>query len=427
MKGLRKQHASFFLLKILTISLLVSLNTKAQSYSQIIFDENQSQNFGSANLITLHKALYLFEDKHLRDTLFKENNFIKKTGGFGYRMAKLLLLDAQIDCFTALLQHEVFGHGARYREYGYKGNSFNLNLYFPFGDGSGFAQRGVLRPGYKSPTYQENISIAIGGVDAEMLLANNITNQMLLDDTLHYRQGLLYLISQNNGLLYLWSTRLENPAKIKSNNDMVAYINDMNFFYAKPNTEKYNLNTLSNQSLISFANPIQIYSALSILYTYGIKGQKQLSKIPMIKLGNVRYLPAFNYSLTPFGSQYHFINYVRFKSMLLNADFMLGDNAFNNFYGISLKGFNLINKKRITLNFHLDIWNQPNLELDNYSKPTGANQTGGACKVDIMLRPFSKQNKLGLFVQTGYKTKGYITGEALAESFILRYGISLHL
>lgn len=396
-----------------------------QSYSTVIFDEHQSQNFGASNLTTLHKALYQFEDKHIRDTLFKENNFIRKTGGFGYRMAKLLLLDAQIDCFTALLQHEVFGHGARYRELGYTGNSFNLNLYFPFGDGSGFAQRGVLQPGYKYPTYQENIAISIGGADAEMLLANNLTNQMLLDDTIHYRQGLLYLISQNNGLLYLWNTRLENPTKIKPNNDMIAYISNMNFFYIKPNTERYNLNTLSNQNLISFANPIQIYSAFSILYTYGIKGQKQL-KIPMIRLGNVRYLPAFNYSLTPFGSQYHFINYVRYKSMLFNADFMLGDNTFNSFYGISLKGFNLINKKRITINFHLDVWNQPNLVLDNYLKPTGANQTGGSCKVDVMLRPFIRQNKLGLFVQAGYKTKGYISGEALAESLILRYGISLH-
>jgi len=407
--------------------MIVSPNSKAQSYSTIIFDEHQSQNFGSSNLITLHKVVYQFEDKHIRDTLFKENNFIKKTGGFGYRMAKLLLLDAQIDCFTALLQHEVFGHGARYRELGYNENSFNLNLYFPFGDGSGFAQRGVLQSGYKSPTYQENISIAIGGVDAEMLLANNLTNQMLLDDTLHYRQGLLYLISQNNGLLYLWKTRLESPTKIKSDNDMAAYINDMNFFYAKPNGGTYNLNTLSNQSLISFANPIQLYSAFSILYSYGIKGQKQLKKIPMIKLGNVRYLPAFNYSLTPFGSQYHFMNYVRYKSMLFNADFMLGNNTFNNFYGVSVKGFNMVNKERITLNFHIDFWNQPNLVLDTYLKPTGAYQAGGACKVDIMLRPFRRQNKIGLFVQTGYKTKGYITGEVLSEFFILRYGLSLHL
>lgn len=405
----------------------VSLNSKGQSYSQILFDKQQSQYFGSYNLITLHQALYSFEDKYIRDTLFKENNFLKKTAGFGYRLTKLLLLDAQVDGFIALSQHEVFGHGARFREFEYEKNSFNLNLYPPFGNGSGFAKYGTLKKGYKSPTPQEYMAINIGGVDGEMLLANNIASQILLDDTLHYRQGLLYVIAQNNLLLYLWHTRYTKPENISAGNDMVNYINGINYLYPHPVDQTYDVNKLSNQSLISFANPLQIYSAFSILYTYGIKGQKQLKKIPMIKFGKVRYLPAFNYSLTPFGSQYHFINYIRYKTMLFSGDFNIGDNTFNNFYGLSIKGFNIINKKRMTLNFHLDVWNQPDLELEKYSAPNPMNKIGEAFKMDLMLRPFDRQNRLGLFVQTGYKTKGYIIGEPLAESFILRYGISMHL
>jgi hypothetical protein len=429
--NIRKEHHCFSFIQrrtvILFLGMFISLGYKSQSYSQLIFDNRESQYFGAYNLTTIHKSLYLFEDKHVLDTLFRENNFIKKAGGFGYRMAKLLLLDAQIDCFVALSQHEVFGHGARYREFGYKGNSFNLNLYPPFGDGSGFAQRGILQAGYKSPTLQENIVMSIGGVDAEILLGNNITNQMLLDDTLHYRQGLLYLISQNNLLLYLWRTRYTSPANIKPGNDMISYINEINYLYPTSAGKKYDLNTLSDQGLISLANPLQIYSAFSILYSYGIRGKKQLKKIPMIKLGNVRYLPALNYSFTPFGSQYHFINYIRYKQILLNADFNMGEQTFTKFYGVSLKGYNIVNKKRITLNFHLDVWNQPELELTNYSQPTTLNKTGESFKVDIMFRPFIRQNKLGIFVQTGYKTKGYVSGEVLAESFILRYGIGLHL
>lgn len=430
MKHLIKQYWSSHLLKsylIVTLGMAISMNSAGQSSSQIIFDKQQSQYFGAYNLITLHKALYSFEDKHIRDTLFRENNFLKKTAGFSYRMAKLLLLDGQMDCFIALSQHEVFGHSARYREFGFENNSFELNLYPPFGNGSGFSQTGNIKKGYNSPTTQENMAMDIAGVNGEMLLAQNIASQILLDDTLHYRQGLLYFIAQNNLLLYLWSTRYTKPENISPGNDMVQYVNIINYFYPIPADKMYDVEKLSNQSLISFVNPLQIYSALSFLYTYAIKGQKQLKKIPMIKFGNIRYLPALNYSLTPFGSQYHFINYIRYKTMLFSGDFNLGDNTFNNFSGLSIKGYNIINKKRMSLNFHLDVWNQPDLELEIYSTPNSTNKIGEAFKMDLMLRPFDIKNRLGLFVQTGYKTKGYIMGEPLAEGFILRYGLSMHL
>ncbi|MFH0894151.1 MAG: hypothetical protein V2A54_06930 [Bacteroidota bacterium] len=427
---MKKQYWTSFLLRnilFMTLGMTVSLYSKGQSYSQIIFDKQQSQYFGSYNLITLHQVLYSFEDKNIRDTLFGENNFLKKTAGFGYRMTKLLLLDGQIDGFIALAQHEVFGHGARARELGYSDVLYNMHLLPPFGDGSGLTHWGAtLKTGYDMPTSQENIALHIGGVDCEMLLADNLTNQMLLNDTLHYRQGLFYLFAQNNLLLYLWGTRYTKPSNIKQGNDMVSYVNDLNNLYSNSLNNDYDVNKLSIQSLISFANPFQIYSAFSILYAYGIKGKKQL-KMPMIKFGSLRYLPAFNYSLTPFGSQYHFVNYIRYKNALLSGDFNIGDNTFNNFYGFSIKGFNIVNKKRIAINFHLDVWSQPDLELEKYSTPSTINKIGEAFKIDLTLRPFERKNKMGLFLQTGYKTKGYLMGEPLAESLILRYGLSLHL
>ena len=55
------------------------------------------------------------------------------------------------------------------------------------------------------------------------------------------------------------------------------------------------------------------------------------------------------------------------------------------------------------------------------------NKTGGILKMDFMIHPFNLQNNLGLYLQAGYKTLGYTIGEPLAETFILHYGISLHL
>ncbi len=430
MKGLKNKTLVLFILRFFTLFVTVLIFTsvlKGQSYSQFIFDKKQSEYFGANNLSSFHHGLYLFEDKYLPDTLLKRNRCWKKSINIGYRLVKFYFVDAQMDGFIALLQHEVFGHGARFREFGYQKNSYNLNLYPPFGSGGGFAQRGSLANGSKPPTYQENIAVNFSGVESEMLLAKNLTTEILLNDSLHYRQGLLYLISQNNQLLYLWYSRLSSKERNKAGNDMMNYIAGVNYYYGKPGTKGYDINLLSNQSLISFGNPIQLYSAFAIVYDYLIKGRKGMNKIPMIPLGKVGYLPAFNYSLTPFGSQYHFTNYLRYKRMLFNCDVGLGNNTFNDFYHISASAYNLINNRWITMNCSADFWNQPKLELESYGLHTSSNSPGGSCKVGLIVRPFKLLYKAGLYVEAGYKSKGYLPGEDLAETFILRYGFSLHL
>ncbi|MBU0488488.1 MAG: hypothetical protein KKA07_16115 [Bacteroidetes bacterium] len=138
-------------------------------------------------------------------------------------------------------------------------------------------------------------------------------------------------------------------------------------------------------------------------------------------------MPLLNFSLTPFGRRYHLVNYFRYQKILFSGDFNFGETTSNYFYGISLKCFNIINRERFTLNFHLDFWDQPRLELDSYQNPTAENNTGEALKVDFVFRPNSRKNSPGLFVQAGYKTKGYVMGEPLDETFILRYGLSMHL
>lgn len=430
---------------ITCIVLSIHITCKGQSHSQIAFDETRSEYIGAQNIITLHNALYSFEDKHIRDTLFNESMYPKrgiqswgkrerknildstnistysshKIGGFYYRMFKLLLVDAPIDWVLTVSQHEVFGHGARFREFGFEKNSFNVGIL------GGFARYGTLRDGYKSPTPQEYSAIHFSGVESTMLLANNITYRVLLNDTLHYREALLFLFSQNGLASYLRTTKTADS--IEPGDDMANYINRMNYLFSNSNSKSYTIKKLYNQRGVSYANPLQAYSAFSILYTYLFKGEKQMNKIPMIRFGNVRYLPALNYSLTPFGSQYHFVNYVRYKKMLFCGDFNLGDNTFNTFYGFSVRGFNVVNTKRITMNCHVDVWNQPELELEIYSSINPTNKIGQAFKIDFILRPFKGQNRVGLFLQTGYKTKGYIMGEVLAESAIFRIGLSKHL
>jgi hypothetical protein len=411
---------------ILFFDIVHSLGLNGQFYNQVIFDRQQSQFCGTSDLMTLHRAIYTVEDKYIHDTIRGEKNVARNAAGFGLRVTKLLLLDAQVDGLIALAQHEIFGHGARYREFGYRHNAYNLNLFPPFGDGSGYAQNGSLKKSFTYPTGQERISMTMGGGEAEILMANNLAFQMVLDDSVHYRQSELYLLSQNNLIFYLWTTRFTPKEKIISGNDMVNYMNRVNAQYGSTGGSSYDINLLSNQSLLSILNPLQIYSAVSIVYHYCVRCKKTISGPRMIKLGALRFLPALNYSFTPFGACYHFISYFKHGQRLFIGDVLFGEGTFLRFYGISLKGFNLVDTNWLTLNFHLDVWNQPVLDLENNSKSDYRNSVGQALGVDVLLRPSGKKSAPALFVHTGYKNKGYLIGESLAETFILRYGIAMH-
>lgn len=390
----------------------------AQSYSPLIYDASGSPYVGAYDLGFLHRGVYKLTDKLLPDSIGKA----KSVSSIGYRVGKLVLLDGPIDDFISLIQHEVFGHGARYREFGSHNNTYELNLSFPYGSGGGSAMSNYAIG--ERPTSQQELAVCFGGVEANRLLANHLTNQSLLDDSLHYRQGLLLFAAQNDLFKYLLGTRYVASVADMPGNDMVAYIKEINGLYSS--NSPYSTEKLYNQSLVSWINPMQLYSLVAVYYNYLIKGQKH-TKIPMIKFGDIRYLPALNYSLTPFGSQYHFVNYLRYKQMLFSADFTLGDNTFNNFYGMSLKGFNLIDSRVWGVNMHLDVWNQPELELASHKRPSSKNSMGGAFKTDVTYRPFNQKSKLGLFTQAGYKTKGYTLGESLDEGFILRFGLSCRL
>lgn len=424
MTKFRKENWNFTFFRsclIVIFGITVSSNAFTQSQFPLIYDNDQSHYFGAYNSIFVHKAIYSFQDNYIPDTLRREIRLSIKCVGFGYRMAKLFLLDFQEDFLFGLIQHEAFGHAARWREFGSKNNSVTVNLFFPFGDGSGSTQFGNVVGNF---TPHKNLALSIGGVEANMVLANTLCYNFLQSDSIHYRQALLYLISQNDQLLYIWSDRIKGQ-NTNGGGDMLGYVSNLNNLY-NPTQNPYTIEKLSIQSIVSVISPIQIYSAFTLFYSYGLMGKKYLSKIPMIRFGNVRYLPYLNYNLSPFGSEYLFCNAVKYKNKLLIADMGIGENTFNNFYRLRIKLFNLLKNNKVGMNLHVDAWNQPELELEPNANTKTENQIGGAVKIDFMLHPFQNKNNISLYTQLGYKTKGFIIGEPLAETFILRYGISFH-
>ena len=67
----------------------------------------------------------------LRDETKTKNKIL----GIGYRALRFGVTSFQIDVNTVLLQHEVFGHGSRMREFDYTNLEYSFNHLFPFNFG----------------------------------------------------------------------------------------------------------------------------------------------------------------------------------------------------------------------------------------------------------------------------------------------------
>ncbi len=99
-----------------------------QNPNILVWGEAYHVKSNAFNLITAHDALGEYKDRFLKKTYWNEKNWKGKTMGVGYRIAKSVLFDIQLDYLTYIIQHEVYGHGSRYREFGLRRNSYKENL-----------------------------------------------------------------------------------------------------------------------------------------------------------------------------------------------------------------------------------------------------------------------------------------------------------
>src|SRR4029079_810124 len=119
-----------------------------------------------------------------------------------YRLSKTVLLENMQDYLSALIQHEVFGHGARLRELGENDLTYHFRMLPPYGHGGGFTSW------ESSPrlTLDEDAVMRIGGMEAGGIMAEEIQNRVLAHKKLNYREAALYIAGRLANTRYALQT-----------------------------------------------------------------------------------------------------------------------------------------------------------------------------------------------------------------------------
>ena len=328
-----------------------------KTYLPLLFSPGLDMRSGVESITSIHKGITYFEDNLIGTKWFSESNILGKAGGISGRFAKYAFLDAPIDYFSIVFAHEFFGHGSRYREFNINNIHYSFDLPPPYGNGGGEASSYGALP----VSYQELLSIWSGGVEIQSGINRDLSLRWVSKNEMNYREASQYFWSFQILISYIQDTN-EDLFDGISDNDIRAYTRIINAqaVYTEPVNIKMSVKDLKTKMMINVVNPFLIYSLYSIIKTYLWDGN-QSNAVPMLKFGNVKYLPGLRAGFTPFGIEYHLDNYLRFKDMTSLIDLRYGDKTFyDGWGGVGILVQNIYNSRIIFSELFLSLMSVKN-------------------------------------------------------------------
>jgi hypothetical protein len=183
--------------------------TETQPYA-VVFDSYMTPAAGAEDLLALQHVLASVEDRWLPLKLGGESTRRGLAAGILYRTGKFIGLDVPQDHLLMVVAHEVFGHGARFRELGDGTIGYGFDAPIPYGSGDAFTRFSGRFP--VSPLAHLNVSAS--GIEAQHVLADGIAARSAARGRLHYREAWLYFESRITGMTYILSARFTVDAQV---------------------------------------------------------------------------------------------------------------------------------------------------------------------------------------------------------------------
>ncbi|MFI5201463.1 MAG: hypothetical protein ACHQNE_03670 [Candidatus Kapaibacterium sp.] len=386
----------------------------AQIIDPVVIDRNFSSIAAAQDLTSIDEFLNHYEQEFIPQQFSTEDGKASKLAGMLYRAAKFLLFEDIQDEFISLTEHEVFGHGARLREFGYDAATYELHLAPPYGTGDGFTSWDFFM------SHDQTTAVNIAGIEAQEILGDENRLRALERGAINYRETNLYFAGRLALTLYALQTKTSDLTAFNGN-DIAAYVNQLSGI-----NPHVSLNAIQSQSLLNLLDPMTLDWFYS-LYLYLYRGQIE-SNIPMFSIGAWRYVPGFRFALTPFGYEYYLESLFADSGKVFNVVASLGSADKGLSYSLGMQAHKPLSAGRFAFDWKLEVWRQPELDLSGHEIifpiPSTSNQWsfGGLISATAF---YNFAQSLSLMAEAGYKSRGFVEGEILDSGPILRAGIAL--
>lgn len=397
----------------------------ADARYQAIVDIDFSPYAGGEDILTFQHALVVGEDK-LVGRPPSWTNFVNGMGRF------LEMIPWGItNTYLMITQHEIFGHGYRLRDIG---PLYAKNIRYKY---KWYGAATYYKPTHRLTTSLQT-TIASGGVEGTAILANRLRLKWLASGHIDGREATLYTQSQQDITNYTLSMKILGPDH--EGHDISMYIYFLNATYrpyghlTKKQLEKW--------VLINYLDPFTYFAYIS-WFKFISSGTP--FNLPMIPIGDYKYMPSVRLGLAPFGPEYFLENFLVKDGKPIYFYIKGGSFAKNNYFGFGIEQPYLFHWKGFDIGYRLDAWRQPHVlfkkgelnaeqvfELKSqnepvpqlYSSSTLHKQSLGISLYAIIQKQI-KESHFYYFFEPGFKTKGFLPGEALRAAPIVRLGFSI--
>jgi hypothetical protein len=371
----------------------------------VLVDRDMSPAAGASASVAVGRMLARIENAVVPLRLFEERGRLRRTANRVFRAAKLTLFDAPQEDWLRVTTHEVFGHGGRLRELFNGPIGYSLPAPPPYGRGGGATFFQFDRP----PTVEEVLAVTVGGMEANRIVARRLTEDAITQGRWQYRDALRYFNAELDTISYV----LRTDDHEKEGHDVGDFIMIYNDVAAVEGEKLLNAQTLRREALVGFANPMIAYAFYSTFISYVTDG-RETSPVPMLHIGETRYLPMARFELTSFGTEWVIDNAIVRGGRFMDASLRIGRTIGARTWGGGLRATRLAAWNGWTFDGEAHLWHQP--------------EWGGAATVtaDHHVAELRRlRQSLGVVIQAGYKTGGFLAGERVHRGGALRVGVTL--
>jgi hypothetical protein len=334
---------------------------------------------------------------------------------FAFRVAKLGLVDLPLSSLTTVFLHEVFGHGARAREFG-ASVRYQFHLPFPYSvldDGQEFL--GLAIPSNRGTGRDDNISFIAAGIEANHLAAHLALRRSLLQGArLHAADAIFYLQKLNYTSSFM-SKRGTLP-RGPSSDDVEAYTAQL--------ADGANLTGLADRRALSLQlrtaylwnllDPHIYLSLYAIARSLGT-GERGV-KLPTVRVAGAEAWASLRFNLSPWGPEHYVGAITRLPSgLLVETSVRAASPGLYTSVGASVhvEQFAIqVGPRRVRAGIDVDIFSQPQY-VRGVQNVLERPQVGGLAVSTTVRAPLFG----GLFLmgKLGAKTPGYVQALPMRE------------
>ena len=378
---------------------------------------------GAQDILTTQHLIATEEDRWLPLKIGTESSRRGLALGISYRAGKFLFLDIPQDHFLMVVAHEIFGHGARFRELGDGQLTYGFDAPIPYGSGDAFTRFNGSFP--ISPL--ADLTASASGMEAQHSLADAIAERAVARGRLHYREGWLYFESRMTAVNYILSASPHSS----DGHDVASYLETFEKACIAP-CSPLTRNQVQRRSLIALADPLLYYSMYGLAVSY-IGNGSLTGPMPLFSIGSgIRVLPSAGYALAPYGGEWTIRTAIRQEGRaqrrerrITGVTLRVGDTGASSTWGVGVRAADVVRLLGFPVGIAVDVWRQPDVLADYTSDPqhTGAGALGTiVIPLPRALRtPWSE----GIHITAGYKAQGFVPGEQLSGGGVLRAGITM--